>query len=159
MAWYKPQQHPPPCVLELGEMISVCVVKHWLCCTNAEGATVCPRDLIASIQHSESNSDRCADRQPTCSGFQHFPWCDQDVLQVPLCLKLFFLIILKGANFESYRLETLMRGFLKCHGPCLFWTFSSRSLLLGSFCFPSSLLFLSLAMLNFPGFHGKMPDF
>lgn len=40
MASCKPHQHPSPCVLELGEMIDICGVKHWLCCMNAEGAAV-----------------------------------------------------------------------------------------------------------------------
>lgn len=92
--------------------------------------------------------------QLTCSALQHCPWCDQDVLQVPLCLKRFFLITLKGANFESYRLETLTRGFLNV------WTMSLLDILLkilafGVFLFSFKLAFPWLGSAEFSWFSWK----
>lgn len=158
MAWYKPQQHPPPCVLELGEMISVCVVKHWLCCTNAEGATVCPRDLIAWIQHSESNSDMCW-QTANLLWFSAFSMVWSGCSPGTVVFEALLFDNFKGCQLWVLQTWNSHERLFKVPWTILFWTFSSRSLLLGSFCFPSSLLFLSLAMLNFPGFHGKMPDF
>lgn len=111
-------------VLELGEMTKCfcceALTVHCWCCVNSGEPQSVP-----GTSEPEPSTARAAQMHVLTASllwFQHFPWCGQGVLQGPLCLKFFFLIILKGANFESYRLETLMRGFLKCHmfGPCLF---------------------------------------
>lgn len=68
-----------------------------------------------------------------------------------------FLIILKGANLESYRLETLTRGFLKCHvvRTMSLLDISFKILAFGVFLFSFKLAFSQLSHVEFSWFSWK----
>lgn len=98
--------------------------------------------------------------QLSCSGFQHFPWCDQDVLQVLLCLKLFIFDNSKGCQLRVLQTWNSHERFFKvprCSDHVSFRHFIQDPCFWGLFVFFQACFFS--VMSNFLGFHGKTPDF